>query len=565
EDVQPVDASEYRYLGKSRQLDHLTEILDGSYQYGIDHKQENMLYASLERAPVVGGRIVAFDAEAALSMSGVVDVFTIDGSGLAETNFWRDAVVVVATSHWIAQQARKELQITWNHGLHASLSNSTIAHLAEQGLAGEPKIFEKAGDTEMAFEEADMVLEEVYETPYWSHSPLEPMNAIADVRQKECTIWAPCHDQSRLLDALVKVSGFNAEDIRICTTPMGGSFGRRLLVDYGIEAFLISRKVRQPVQMLNTRIDETKMGYYMPGGHYKLKGSIKNGQVTALELAVAHPSIWAFSDPTYLENHGGIDTAISHDFLRFPYHFPNRNYAHAILQDLPVPISWWRGTFGNTASFVLESAVDELAHMAETDPIEFRLKLLQGHNQFHYVETRFGEEQIDRHLYIRMLERAREWSRWHVPLSRNRGRGIATTFTFFESYAIVVATVRVARKKVHIERIQCLVECGFVVNPIMVEAQIEGAIVFALSAMKKSAIHFENGRVQENSFIDYPIETYKECPEIDIEIMPSLRPSCGVGELANAPTFAAVTNAIFDACGIRIRSLPLSEHFVVEG
>ena len=296
----------------------------------------------------------------------------------------------------------------------------------------------------------------------------------------------------------------------------------------------------------------------MPAGKYRLKSSIKGGRPTSLSMKVVSLSIYAQREPDQLKD--GIDHSIGDDFLRYPYEIPELKYEQVLANEIQVPALWWRGTFANTAGFVMESWIDELAYAVATDPLEFRLSLLQETDSL--IQVR-GEEMMDKLIFREVLEEVAKLSNWKEKRKKNHGKGVAACFTFFESYAAIVAEVSVIKKKLQIHKLSCVVECGQVVNPNLVRAQVEGGIVFALSAMLKASINFEDGRVVEHSFGDYPTLTYEECPEIEILLLPSNRPACGVGELSNIPTFAAVTNAIFDACGVRVRSLPLNHHLQV--
>lgn len=549
----------FKYIGKAHPMMHLNEQVQGKTSFGIDQFQEGMLYASIERCPVAGGRLTKMNEQAALAIKGVQKVIPLPGTAWEAYNYRPAGVAVLATNTWLAQEARKVLAVEWEEGDNGKIDNDYIQQVFRDKLRKEGTTFRAVGNYLETMEQADEKIEAVYETPFWSHSPMEPMNTLAHVQADRCDIWSPCHMQSRLLAATKEITGFKDEQIHIHTTYLGGSFGRRLLVDYAIEALLLSKEAQAPVQLLNTRIDETKSGHYLSAGRYQMAAGFKQNELTGVGLQVAHLSVWSQREPHLLED--GVDNSIGDDFLRYPYAIPVKKYGHHLVNEIQIPVSWWRGTYANTAGFVMESWIDELAIYSKQDPLNYRLSLLQNAPN---VQTVRGEEVVHKDLFKKVLEAARDKGNWKAKRRKGYGKGIAACFTFFESYAAIVAEVQVTKKrKLRIEKLTCVLDCGVAVNPNMIRAQIEGGIIFALSAMLKASINFEKGRVVENSFGDYPTLTYQECPEIEIHILPSDRAASGVGELGNIPTFAAVCNAIYDAAGIRIRSLPLSRHLEV--
>lgn len=558
EEAALVPAEAFKYIGKSHPHAHLEEQLNGRVAYGIDQKADGMLYASIERCPVTGGKLQRLDSTAALEFEGVKAVVPLKGTNWEAYDYFPAGVAVLATNTWAAQQGRQLLEIEWDLGGNQKLNNDFIQKHFSEKLEERGVVFHQKGISPNDGE-TETTLTAIYDTPFWSHSPMEPMNTLAHYTEQGCEIWTPCHMQSRLLAAIKEITGFTDQKIKIHTTYLGGSFGRRLLVDYALEALLLSKASGRPVQLLNTRIDETKQGHYMPAGKYYLQTTLEEGRPTSFKLKVVSLSIYAQREPDQLK--GGIDNAIGDDFLRYPYEIPNLKYEQMLATEIQIPALWWRGTFANTAGFVMESWIDELAYAAKADPLDFRLSLLQQTDGL--IKVR-GEEMMDKGIFRKVLEEVTKLSGWQRKRKKNHGKGVAACFTFFESYAAIVAEVSVNKeRKLNIHKLSCVVECGQVVNPNLVRAQIEGGIVFALSAMLKASINFEKGSVMEHSFGDYPTLSYQECPEIEIHLLPSQRPACGVGELSNIPTFAAVTNAIFDACGLRVRSLPLSHHLEV--
>ena len=552
-----IPKNEYKYLGKPNDLDQLNEMLTGQLKYGIDQYVEGMLYASVERCPVAGGALKNLDTKEAMKIEGVEKIIPIEGTDWEAHNYYPAGVAVLATNSWAAQQGRKALKIEWEKGKNVKLNNDYVQNYFDEKINQEGVVFKSAGDFDKSINEADEIMEQYYETPFWSHSPMEPMNSIAHWQEGKIEIWASCHMQVRLMEAVKKITGFKEDKIKIYTPHLGGSFGRRLLVDYAIEAVLLSKAAKAPVQMLYSRKDETKFGHFMSGGKYLLRSAIKNNRPTALGLRVVHVSAAKQKEPQMVKD--GIDSTIASDILRSPYEIKNKKYEHHLADELKIPVSWWRGTFVNTAVFVLESWMDELAAKTKTDPIDFRLSFLKNDAELYIPEK---GEQVDKKIFKNVLNAIKGKSDWNKKRKKRHGKGVAACSTFFDSYAAMATEVCFDKNnKLNINKITCAIDCGFALNPSMIKAQIESGVVFALSAMLKSSINFKNGEVVENSYWDYPILTYAECPEIETIILPSDRPASGVGELANAVTFAAVCNAIYDAIGVRVRSLPLDRYF----
>ncbi len=551
--AEPLPFSDYQYLGKSLPLELLNDQVTGKIQYGIDQYVEGMLHASIERCPVVGGRLKSLADSEALAFAGVEKVLPYEGTAWEAYDYYPAGVAVLAKNSWAAQEGRKRLKIEWVAEGNQKINNAFVQQIFDKKLKQEGIVFKETGNYKKAIREADEVMEAIYNTPFWSHSPMEPMNTIAHYQSDKCEIWSPCHAQTRLLEAIKKITGFSDQQIIIHTPYLGGSFGRRLLVDYAIEAVLLSQKTNAPVQVLYSREDETKFGHFMSAGKYHFKAAIKNNQPTAFGVKMVHLSTWSQREPNLLEN--GIDYSIVDGLLRTPYEIPNQKQEQQFANEVQIPVSWWRGTYVNTIGFAVESWIDEIAIKTKANPLDFRLSLLKNDQKPHTIRK---DEKMDKHLFKRVLEVAAEKANWRSDRKANEGKGISACFTFFESYAAMVAEVRFdENRQLKIKKMTCAVDCGTVLHPNMVKAQIEGGIVFALSAMLGGSINFENGRVVENNFTDYAILRYEQCPEIAVHILESDRPVCGVGELANIPTFAAVSNAIYDAIGVRVRSLPL--------
>ena len=560
EKAKMIPSKQYKYLGKSRPMDHLEEQLNGKVKYGIDQYVEGMIYASIERCPFVGGRLKNLKANDALKLEGVLDVIPIAGTNWNAYDYYPAGVAVIADNSWSAQVARNYLIIEWEKDEYngEKIDNDFIQQVFDQKLKLKATTVKHTNGFDLTWESADETIEAIYETPFWSHSPMETMNTIAHFKEDHCEFWCPCHMQTRLLEATKKITGFKDEQIKINTPYVGGSFGRRLIVDYALEALQLSMELQAPVQVLYSRIDETKFDHFMSGGKYLMKAAIKDNWPIAISTRIAQLSVWSQREPQLLKN--GIDSSLIDDYMRYPYEIDQVNLEHHLVDEIRIPVLWWRGTFANSTGFFMESWIDELAFKCKKDPLDFRLKLLKNDTK----PIKLDEElSLDKKLYKRVLTEAARLAAWDNKRKKGFGKGISACYTFFDSYAAMVAAVQVKKNILSIKKITCVVDCGQVLNPNMVKAQLESGIIFSLSAMMKSSINFENGKVKENSYRDYPILKYDECPEMEFKLLPSDRPVSGVGELSNIVTFAAVCNAIFDATGKRIRSLPLSMHLNV--
>lgn len=553
EGISLIEPKDFKWIGKERKLDHIDDIVQGKARYGIDVELPGMVHASIERCPYPRGSLKSFDAEAALTMPGVIDVVAIEGSGWDGQSQYRPAgIAVVAETAWQAQQARHQLTVQWHTGGGPLVSDTTIDELFEKKLKKEGVLIYERGDVADAIDGADKVLEATYKVPFWAHAPLEPMNATAVCSDTGCEVWSGCHLQTILQAELAALSGWDKENIKVHTPLIGGSFGRRLMRDYAIEAVILSKQLKRPVQVLFTRTDEMQQGVYMPGGQFKLQSAVKGAKVKSLSLTVVQQSIETQREPGALKD--GKDEMLATEPLRYPYEFENLQYRQHYAHELPIPTGYWRGTYSNSYAFAFESWIDELAHHTGTDPLAFRLSLLADDK----TPAKLVERDIDafdKKLAKSVMTYAAEMAGWGGKQSAGRGLGIAWCYTFFYAYGAAVVDVTLNKDgSTNINKVYFAVDCGVAVNPNMVKAQIESGIIWALSAMQ-TKIHFNEGKVINSSFADYPVLTYEQCPEIEVKILPSTRPSAGVGELANVPVFAALQNAIFAAGGPRIRAL----------
>ncbi|GLX77231.1 oxidoreductase [Thalassotalea insulae] len=558
-EVQVMDVKDFKWIGQSRQLEHIEDIVSGRATYSIDVELKDMVYASIERCPFAHGELISYDEQQVKAMAGVVAVIALQGSGWQGSAQYRPCgVAVIANSHWAAQQARAKLNVKWSEPATDIFDDKDIERYLAEKAEKNGVLAKASGDVALPLNKADKQLQAHYKVPFWTHAPMEPMNATADVVDGHCEVWSGCHLQTILQNELAELIGLPNQQIRIHTPLIGGSFGRRLYRDYAIEAVLLSKQLKRPVQVLFDRADDMRFGHFMPAGHFKVRSAIQGHDITSLELRAVQQSNETQRVPDKLKD--GKDELLVKDPQRYPYEIPNIRYEQHYTPELSIPTGYWRGTYSNSYAFVFESWIDELAFALKKDPLKLRLSLLSDSQLYPKIGN--DVEQLDKALARRVLTRVADIGQWSSDKDPGQGRGIAWCFSFFYSYAAAVVDLNVSEKNnISIEKVSVTVDCGVAINPNMIKAQIEGGVVWALSALK-SSIHFKEGRVTNTNFHDYPVLTYQECPAIVVEIMESDRPSAGVGELGNMPIFAAVCNAIFDATGERIRELPLTNYFM---
>jgi isoquinoline 1-oxidoreductase beta subunit len=492
-----------------------------------------MLTALVARPPVFGGKVKSFDATAAKAVPGVKDVVQIS-SGVA----------VVAAGYWEAKKGRDALKVVWDDGELATTSSESI-RARFVSLAGRPGVTARNdGNAAGALAQGAKTIEAIYEVPYLAHACMEPMNCAAHVRTDGVTIWAPTQWQYGgglgTQGIAAKLTGIPEDKIEVHTTYLGGGFGRRFELDFVIDAVETSKATGTPVKVIYTREDDIQHDFYRPATYNKLAAALDEaGAPVAWTHKIVGPSIFARFEALFGPLPKGIDGSSVEAAVEMPYLVPNVK-VDWVRADVGIPVGFWRSVGNSQNAFIVESFVDELAHAAGKDPFEFRRGLLEKH---------------PRHKAV--LELAAEKSGWGQPLPAGRARGIALQESF-ASFVAEVAEVSVSPEgKVKVHRIVCAVDCGTVVNPDIVVAQMESGIVFGISAALSGEITIKDGRVVQSNFNDYPILKMSEMPVVEVHLVTSTEPPGGVGEPGTPPAAPAVCNAIFAATGKRIRKLPI--------
>ena len=528
-DVKLKDPKEFRIVGKAMKRLDSADKSCGRSEFGIDVRQPGMLHAVVARCPVFGGKVASFNADKAKAVPGVKQALQIS-SGVA----------VVADNTWSAMQGREALEIKWEEGPNAALTSAAIRKMLEEG-ASKPggAVARKEGDVTAGFAGAAKKIEAVYEAPFLAHATMEPMNCTAHVRADGCDVWAPTQFQGLAQMMAAKIAGLKPEQVNIHTTYLGGGFGRRAEQDFVIEAVEISKAAGAPVQVTWSREDDMQHDFYRPASYSRFEAGLDaEGWPVAWSNRIACPSIMSRFIPGAVKD--GLDESSVEGAADLPYAIPNI-FVDYQLTETGIPVGFWRSVGHSQNAFFSECFLDELAAASGKDPYEFRRRLLQ---------------KAPRHLGV--LELAATKAGWGEALPAGRYRGIAVLKSF-ESYVAEVAEVSVDKKSsvVRVHRVVCAVDCGRTVNPLTIEAQMQSAIVFGMTAALKGEITINKGRVEQGNFDEYQMLRMNEMPKVEVHIMPSDQPASGIGEPGTPPIAPAVCNAIFAATGKRIRRLPI--------
>jgi isoquinoline 1-oxidoreductase subunit beta len=521
------DPKDFTIVGKrTLRLDSPSKV-NGTAQFGIDVKLPGMLYASLEQSPVIGGKVKSFDASKAKAMPGVVDVVQVS-----------DGIAVVAKSYWQAAKARKSLSVQWDEGAVAAISTASMlaGNLQAASFGSVIPITKPVGDFTAALGAASKTLTAEYITPMQAHAPLEPQNFTASFKDGKLLLIGPTQFQQGAQGACAAVLGIKPEDITLQTTFLGGGFGRRLELDFVIQAAQISKAVGQPIKLLWTREDDTTHDFYRPMGVNQLTaGMDATGKVVALHHKVTSQSVTqrAFGLPKDTLDPFMAEAAVA------PYEIANTQH-DLVIHDTGFRVGYWRGVSHNMNAFANESFMDELAKAAGKDPYEFRMSMLTSKPRFANV-----------------LKTAAAKAGWGKSLPAGRALGIAL-MEGYDTYMAQVAEVSLVNGEVKVHKVTVAADLGYMVNPDTVEAQIQSSIIFGMGAGLMQQITLEKGRVQQSNYNDYPVVRMNEAPTINITLMPSTEKPGGIGEPATALVVPAIANAVAALTGKRVRSLPMT-------
>ena len=536
------EASNFRLIGKPTKRLEGRAIVSGAARFGIDTKVPGMLYASIERPPWRGAKPKLSQDAKALAIRGVRLVPCAEGG-----------IAVVAETTWAALKGRAALAVQWGDPPKGAFDSE--AHFKRLDDASEQKGFVTRKDEPPAgTRPAVRTIYASYFYPFHAHAPVETMNCLADVREDRCVIWAPTQAPNSLQEEVAKFLGTTPEKVEVNVTLMGGGFGRRLAVDYALEAVEISRAVKAPVQVLWTRADDTRHGHFQAASAHRLSAGLDSTDtlVAWRHTKAGSPHNLKLPDPAAVRD-AGFYQDLSWGVYDMPYAIPSVETAYVTV-DLPVKHGPWRAVFAPSSVFAREAFLDEVAKVRGVDPLAFRLELLTGPDT-----VKAGSLTIDRPRLRRVLETVRDKSGWGATLAARHGRGVACSIYDGETHVAYVVDVAVDNAgKVRVERVVAAVDCGLVVNPIGVEQQIEGGIIWGISSTLLGEITFRGGAAQQATYADYGVARMRDTPLIEVHIIPSQATQpFGMGEPPVPPVAPAIVNAIFAATGTRIRRLPV--------
>jgi isoquinoline 1-oxidoreductase beta subunit len=536
-DVELKPAGVFAQIGRARpRLDTAAKV-DGSATFGIDVRLPNMLHGAIALPPVLGGKVRSFDAAAARAMPGVRDVVQTSSG-----------VVALADTWWQARRARDSLVVQWDPGAGANVTSAqfhTKLRDALEARAAEAKVARNDGDTDAALAaRGTRKVEAIYEEPVLAHATLEPQNCTVEPLGDEIHVHAPTQVQQAVQAAAAAAGGVPPENVFVHTTYLGGGFGRRLEADFVPAAVEAMKAAGRPVKLVWTREDDTTHDLYRPAALQRCSaGFDASGALTAWKFEICAPSPLGRWAPAVLEQLEGLDPFSIEAAANYPYSVPNVRVTF-LREELGFDVGFMRSVSHATNCFAAECFMDELASAARQDPVEFRRSLLGP------AQARFRN----------VLDRAAERAGWRSRgAARGTGQGVAL-MEGYGTYLAMVADVAVDDGRVRVRKITCVVDCGQMVNPSIVEAQVQGSIVFGLTSALWGEITIEGGRVQQQNFDTYRLLRLNEMPELDIELVVNDAGPGGIGEPATALVAPALANAVYAATGQRIRSLPLAKH-----
>ncbi len=533
-DVALKQSKDYKIVGQRLPRIDSPAKVKGEAVFGIDFRMPGMKFALLSRCPTIGGKVAKFDDQESKKISGVSFVGKISDS----------AVAVVANSVWSAMEGRRVLNISWDDGPNKDLNTAAVTASLKQAAAKKGVSLYAAGDVAKS---SGRRISAEYELPFMAHAPMEPGNCTAHFRGATCELWAPTQVPQDCRDSVATAIGLDPDQVKVNVTLMGGGFGRRLEHDYAVEAALVSKAINAPVKVIWTREDDMRFSTYRPASLHQLSATLDgSGFPVALTHRLIAPSI---SGQKGQPGPNGVDPDLP-DEAGPVYGIPNYSLEY-VLAETPVPLGWMRSVYALQAAFALESFIDELAGAANKDPLQYRLHLLAKDQDLPYFATTWHTARMRG-----VLQLAAEKAGWDKPLPADRYRGVAC-FGCFASYMAEVVEIAMENDQPRVHRVVAVVDCGQVINPAVLEQQIQGGIIFGLGNALSAKITIEKGRVVQGNFDDYAPLRMADAPTVEVYAVPSNETPTGIGEPSVPPIAPALCNAIYAATKKRIRALPI--------
>ena len=543
---------DFKLIGKEQKKSNLKDILTGKAKYGIDIKIPGMVYASVERCPVLGGKLISVDDTEAKKLAGFIKLVTYEGTGSPMQV--RPGVAVVATNYWSAMEARKLLKIKWDEGSKNKESTEQLFKNFEARATSAPAFekYKKGDISKLKITSLNSIISN-YSAPFLAHATMEPINFIAEVKGDKCELWGGLQLPDWTVGEIIKQFGFKKENIKVNLALIGGGFGRRLHFEFAIETINIAKQLDKPVKMICDRTDDIRFDNFRPANYHRMQASWDtNGKLQSWDHHLQTTSIAITHDPATKDPSENLGGAME-DFY---YDVPNvhTGYTH---QDFNITRGWLRSVEICVNVFPIECFVDEVALKLKKDPYQFRLSMLEGREMFKVGEGPGAMKQYPQRI-ADVLKLAAEKIGYDQPRMKNHFIGLAThSFIFAKSYAAHAIEIEIlAPKKFRIKRVVAAIDCGLVINPDGLRNQMEGGIAFALQQALKGEITIQNSRVTEDGFSTYELLTYEEMPPVEIYTINSTEEPGGVGEVGLPTVAPALCNALA-AAGYRPRTLPI--------
>ncbi len=520
---------DFKLIGTPAKRLDTPDKVNGRAQFGIDVRLPGMKIATVAASPALGGTVAGLDEAKAMAIAGVRQIVKLD-----------DVVAVVADHMWAAKQGLAALAIRWDDGPNAKVSTADVVRELDAASQQPGVVARKEGDAAAAIAGAAGKLEAVYQAPFLAHTTMEPINCTVHVRPDGCEVWTGSQVLARAQATAAQVTGLPLEKVVVHNHLLGGGFGRRLEVDYVTQAVRIAKQVDGPVKVVWSREEDVQHDVYRPYYYDRMAAGLDaHGKPIAWTHRLVGPSILARWAPPAFRN--GLDGDALDGAVHLQYDIPAIQVEYVRHEEPVVNTGFWRGVGVTHNTFVIESFIDELALAAKADPFEYRRALLAKSPRARTV-----------------LELAAQQAGWGETLPAGRGRGIALMYSGWDTYVVQVAELSVSESgEVRVHRIVCAVDCGTVVNPDIVKAQIEGGVIFGIGGALWGEVTLKNGRVEQSNFHDVRVLRMNETPPIEVHLVRNLEPPGGIGEPGTAVTAPALANAIFAATGKRIRKLPL--------